>query len=145
MDLSSDRRGPRSEINITPLVDVVLVLLIIFMCLTPVVQLGHSVQVPPSRKEVAPPPTSQLILRLDRNGVIYLNSTEIPRLQLAERLGEALSGRSVPVVFVAADGELEYGRVADFLDLCRASGVSDIGIVFEDLAAPTPSEAQSAS
>lgn len=130
-------RSIRSEINITPLVDVVLVLLIIFMCLTPVIQLGHPVQVPPTQKgPAAPPPDSQLILRLDRNGKIHLNSLEIPRFQLAAKLGEVMATRSTKVVFLAADGELDYGQVADFLDLCRASGVSNIGIVFEDLKVP---------
>lgn len=130
-------RSIRSEINITPLVDVVLVLLIIFMCFTPVLQLGHPVQVPPTQKgPSAPPPDSQLILRLDRDGTIHLNSLEIPRLQLAAKLGEVLATRSSQVVFLAADGELDYGQVADFLDLCRAGGATNIGIVFEDLNGP---------
>ncbi len=136
MDAGTGPRGMRSEINITPLVDVVLVLLIIFMCLTPVIQLGHPVQVPPTQKGAAVPPEPQLILRLDRNGTIHLNSLEIPRLKLAAKLKEVLSTRATQVVFLAADGELPYGQVADFLDLCRASGASNIGIVFEDLKGP---------
>jgi biopolymer transport protein TolR len=119
MDAGNGPRGIRSEINITPLVDVVLVLLIIFMCFTPVIQLGHPVQVPPTKKGPAAPPEPQLILRLDRGGRIYLNSLEIPRLQLAAKLEEVLSTRSTQVVFLAADGELPYGQVADFLDGLR--------------------------
>lgn len=136
MDAGNGARGMRSEINITPLVDVVLVLLIIFMVLTPVIRLGHPVQVPPTQEGPAAPPEPQLILRLDRNGTIHLNSLEIPRFQLAAKLQEVLSTRSTQVVFLAADGELPYGQVADFLDLCRASGASNIGIVFEDLQGP---------
>jgi len=144
MDAGNGPRGMRSEINITPLVDVVLVLLIIFMCLTPVIQLGHPVQVPPTQKGPAAPPEPQLILRLDRNGTIHLNSLQIPRFQLAAKLQEVLSTRSTQVVFLAADGELPYGQVADFLDLCRASGASNIGIVFEDMSGPEASAGQPA-
>ena len=81
-----------------------------------------------------------MILRLDRNGEIHLNSLQIPRFQLAAKLKEILATRSTQVVFLAADGELPYGQVADFLDLCRASGASNIGIVFEDLKGPEEAE-----
>ena len=130
--------GIRSEINITPLVDVVLVLLIIFMILTPFVQMGHSVQVPPVSKVPSTAPEAQLILRLDRAGTIFLNSLEVPRARLAATLAEAMAGRASRVVFFAADGELEYGQVADFLDVCQASGAPNLGIVFEELKGAEP-------
>ncbi len=128
--------GIRSEINITPLVDVVLVLLIIFMVVTPLVQMGHSVQVPPTSKGPSPAPEAQLILRLDRSGTIFLNALEVPRAQLAAKLAEGMTGRASRVVFFAAHGELEYGEVADFLDFCHASGAPNLGIVFEELEGP---------
>ena len=126
--------GPRSDINITPLVDVVLVLLIIFMVITPIVQLGYDVQVPP-KLENAPVPTTddQVIVRMDREGNMYINKLQVTRSEFPARLQQAMTGRSKKIVFFAADGELEYDRVADFMDLVRDNGAENLGIVFEDM------------
>ncbi|HXU45434.1 MAG TPA: biopolymer transporter ExbD [Thermoanaerobaculia bacterium] len=130
--------GVRSDINITPLVDVVLVLLIIFMVVTPLLQMGYQVQVPPKMESAAPPPSSdQLIVRMDISGREYINKVEIPANEFPVRLKEALTGRSSKVIFFAADGDLEYGKVADFMDVCRDSGAENLGIVFDDLKGPS--------
>jgi biopolymer transport protein TolR len=127
--------GIRSEINVTPLVDVVLVLLIIFMVIIPVLQQGHPVVTPPKSKNptvvVAPP--DQIVVRMDRQGRMYINKEVLPPAQFATRLKTATTGREDKVVFFAADGELPYGQVADFLDLARDSGAKNLGIVFGDL------------
>jgi biopolymer transport protein ExbD len=127
--------GVRSEINITPLVDVVLVLLIIFMVAVPLLQMGYAVQVPPKVESAAPPPQmqDQVIVRMDAQGQTYINKSLIPRGQFGGRLREAMTGRQSKVVFFAADGELEYDKVADFMDECRDNGAENLGIVFEDL------------
>src|SRR5438270_10725432 len=99
----------KSEINVTPLVDVVLVLLIIFMVVIPILQMGYPVNTPPENKTQAyvPPSADQLIVRMDRDGRVYLNNETIPRAQFAQRL-KALN-RGKKIVFFAADGELPYG------------------------------------
>jgi biopolymer transport protein TolR len=126
--------GPKSDINITPLVDVVLVLLIIFMVVTPMTQLGYEVQVPPKLDApVAPPSNDQLIVRMDETGKTFINKVEVPLSQFPAELKKAMTGRSSKVIFFAADGELTYSKVADFMDLCRDSGAENLGIVFEDL------------
>jgi biopolymer transport protein TolR len=125
----------RSEINITPLVDVVLVLLIIFMVAVPLLQMGYPVQVPPKVETAAPPPPSndQIIVRMDASGNAFINKSMIPMNEFGGKLKEALTGRATKVVFFAADGELTFDKVVDFMDLCRDSGAENLGIVFDDL------------
>jgi biopolymer transport protein ExbD len=127
--------GPKSDINITPLVDVVLVLLIIFMVITPIVQMGYGVQVPPKVETSAPVPqdSNQVIVRLDSEGRPWINKQMLSMAEFPVKLREALTGRSSKVIFFAADGELTYDRVADFMDVCRDNGAQNLGIVFEDM------------
>jgi biopolymer transport protein ExbD len=135
--------GVRSDINITPLVDVVLVLLIIFMVAVPLLQMGYDVQVPPKVESAAPPPMNedQIIVRMDAQGQTFINKQQIPYSQFGGKLQEALTGRQSKVVFFAADGDLPYDKVADFMDLCRSSGAENLGIVFEDLKTAAPAAA----
>jgi biopolymer transport protein TolR len=127
--------GIRSEINITPLVDVVLVLLIIFMVAVPLLQMGYPVQVPPKVETAAPPPQSddQVIVRMDAQGNMFINKTMYPPNEFGPKLREAMTGRASKVVFFAADGDLLFDKVAHFMDLCRNNGADNLGIVFDDL------------
>src|SRR5437764_8071915 len=127
--------GVRSAINITPLVDVVLVLLIIFMVAVPLLQMGYPVQVPPKVETAAPPPQSddQVIVRMDGQGNRFINKTMYPENEFGGKLREAMTGRASKVVFFAADGDLLFDKVAHFMDLCRNNGADNLGIVFDDL------------
>jgi len=135
--------GVKSDINITPLVDVVLVMLIIFMVATPLTQMGYGVQVPPKVETNTPPPPSadQIIVRMDKDGRMFINKETIAPAEFPGRLKQALTNRSSKVVFFAADGDLPYGKVADFMDTCRQNGAQNLGIVFDDLR-PTAGLAQ---
>lgn len=135
MNVSGGATGPKGDINITPLVDVVLVLLIIFMVVTPLLQMGYEVQVPPKVESAAPPPdmSDQIVVRMDINGKKYINKQQISDAEFPGRLGEVLKGRQSKVVFFAADGELEYSKVAGFMDEVRDNGVQNLGIVFDDI------------
>jgi len=129
--------GIKSEINVTPLVDVVLVLLIIFMVIQPMLQVGYEVETPPEVKSSQPPPpnSEQIIIRMDAAGKTFINKEEVPRLRFGERLKTAMTGREKKLAFFAADGELSYEKVVDFMDLCRNNGAQNLGIVFDDLRA----------
>jgi biopolymer transport protein TolR len=124
----------RSEINITPLVDVVLVLLIIFMVTVPLLQMGYGAQVPPKVETAVPQPNQdQIIVRMDAQGQTFINKTPIPYANFGAALRQAMTGRSQKVVFFAADGELSFDKVVDFMDLVRNNGAENLGIVFDDL------------
>ena len=134
MDVGSSG-GIKSEINVTPLVDVVLVLLIIFMVIQPMLQMGYEVETPPEVKSATPPPqnSEQVIIRMDADSKTFINKLEVPRTQFAERLRTAMTGREKKLAFFAADGELSYEKVVEFMDLCRNNGAQNLGIVFDDL------------
>ena len=135
MNVGGSSGGVHADINITPLVDVVLVLLIILMVIQPMLQVGYEVETPPEVKSATPPPqnSEQIIIRMDAEGKTYINKLAIPRAQFAERLRTAMTGREKKLAFFAADGELTYEKVVEFMDLCRNNGAENLGIVFEDL------------
>src|SRR6266699_2428556 len=114
----------RSDINVTPLVDVVLVLLIIFMVITPVVQMGYLVRVPPKAPAGVPPSAlqDQIILRLMPNAQIYINKDQIPTEQFPQRVHEIMHGNTSKMVFFQGAPDNDYETTMRFLDMARASG-----------------------
>ena len=146
----------KSDINITPLVDVVLVLLIIFMVITPLLQMGYDVKVPPKATVDTPPPSmDQLIVSVTAQNRIYLNKEPLDKQALALRLSEILKNRRDKTVFLSADDGATYGEVASVMDTVRTAGANNIGIVLETVpiegvlatpaapaAAPAPAPAQ---
>jgi biopolymer transport protein TolR len=124
--------GYKSDINITPLVDIVLVLLIIFMVITPLLQMGYDVKVPPKAQLDQPlPPSDQLIVSITPSGRMYLNKEQLDAQGLALRLSEILKNRRDKTVFFSADDAVTYGDVARIMDLMRTAGAKNIGIVLE--------------
>ena len=123
----------KSDINITPLVDVVLVLLIIFMVITPLLQMGYDVKVPPKTNtpQNQPPPTDLMIVSLTPQNKIYLNKDEVNAQTLALRLTEILKNRANKTVFFSGDDGATYGEVIRVMDICRNAGAKSMGIVME--------------
>jgi biopolymer transport protein ExbD len=132
MDVGS-HSGPKSEINVTPLVDVVLVLLIIFMVIQPLMQRGYDVSVPPKAEMNTPPPQSsdQLIVSLTARKEIYLNKERVEAGNLAIRLQELLKNRGNKVVFFSAEDTANYGDAMKVMDIVRNNGAKNIGIVMD--------------
>jgi biopolymer transport protein ExbD len=127
-----------SDINVTPLVDVVLVLLIIFMVITPVVQMGYLVRVPPKAPANLPPSAvqDQIVLRLAAGDRVFINKEEMSTSQFPARIREVLRGNTSKMVFFSGGRDVDYDATMKFLDLARASGARNIGIIVEDPMAP---------
>jgi biopolymer transport protein ExbD len=123
----------RSDINVTPLVDVVLVLLIIFMVITPVVQMGYLVRVPPKAPANLPPSAvqDQIILRLMDQQRIFINKDEMTADQFPARLRDVLHGNQSKMVFFQGSPENDYDSTMKFLDMARNAGAKNIGIIVE--------------
>ena len=145
-----------SDINVTPMVDVMLVLLIIFMVVTPMLQKGVSVdlakvnnpeQMPDADKEDA------LIVAVMRDGKIYFGNDQIPPDQLTEKVKDKLAAKTDKRVYIRADARAKYGSVVEVVDNVRAAGVDDLGLLTDQRkttgappaaapAAPAPSGGQ---
>jgi biopolymer transport protein ExbD len=122
--------------NVTPLVDVVLVLLIIFMVVTPLLTKQVWMNVPPKPKEEIVPPAegpAPIVLTVDKDGHTKVNAEEIPREQLVERISRMLNARADKVVFFDADSALAYEKAVDVLDLLKGGGVETVAVLADEL------------
>ena len=132
MDLGGAKGGVKSDINVTPLVDVMLVLLIIMMLVAPLLQQGVPVKLPTAANTTDKPETQdQTVLAIGRNKELYLNAKPVTEQELATRINEILENKKEKVVLIKADEEVEYGAVMAAMDSLRQAGVEDIGLVTE--------------
>ncbi len=133
------KKRVRPQMNITPLVDVVLVLLIIFMVVTPLLTKQVWLNVPPKAEENSPPPPADavppLVLTVERDGVTKVNGEVIARAQLASRLVRMLNARADKVVFFDADSTMDYGVALEVMDLVRGGGVDTLAVLADGVAA----------
>jgi biopolymer transport protein TolR len=132
MDLGGAKGGVKSDINVTPLVDVMLVLLIIMMLVAPLLQQGVSVKLPTAENTVDKPETQgQTVVAVGRDRQVYLNAKPVQEGELATRIGEVLENQKEKIVLIKADEEVEYSAVMSTMDQLRQAGVEDIGLITE--------------
>jgi biopolymer transport protein TolR len=122
--------GIKSDINVTPLVDVMLVLLIIMMIVAPLLQQGVPVTLPQANNSSEKPETQdQTVVTIDRNKDVYLNAKPVPTGQLENRIKEILEDKSDKIVIIKADVEAPYSAVMDTMDELRKAGIEDMGLI----------------
>ncbi|MBK7823756.1 biopolymer transporter ExbD [Nannocystis sp.] len=139
MSTGGSKGGAQSEINVTPLVDICLVLLIIFMVMLPKNVPEISVRVPPESKQRQKPQQANenLVLGLTKDGAITLNRTPVDRANLGDTLETQLKFRDKKVIFVNFDDDANYGVAVEVLDLAKRSGAEVLGIM-KNKDKPTP-------
>ncbi len=122
--------GVKSEINVTPLVDVMLVLLIIMMIVAPLLQQGVAVTLPRATNSVEKPETQdQTVVTIAANKQVYVNAVEVQGANLQRRINEILETKTDKIVIIKADEDVEYKAVMDTMDELRAAGIEDMGLI----------------
>ena len=117
-----------SSINVTPLVDVMLVLLIIFMVTAPMMQSGIGVNLPQAETK-STPADEGLILTISSDRYIHIQGQVINQFLLEQKLKEYFYGQEKKVVFLRADSEIPYGFIIEIIDIVKKAGVDEVGLV----------------
>ena len=137
MDVGGAKGGVKSDINVTPLVDVMLVLLIIMMIVAPLLQKGVDVKLPTATNPVPKPETQdQTVVAVTADGRLHLNSREVAEGELAQKVTEVLETKKEKIVLIKADEDAQYGRVMAAMDALRKAQIEDMGLITERRAKP---------
>ncbi|MCJ7832822.1 MAG: protein TolR [Deltaproteobacteria bacterium] len=131
MDVGGGDRKLMSEINVTPLVDVMLVLLIIFMVAAPMMMQGMDVQLPQTQAKAIPSQEERLVITLNKKQEIFINEYRVSRGELQEKLKILYQNKKEGEVFLRADRSLPYGFVVQIMSDIKNSGIEKLGMVTE--------------
>ena len=126
---SGKSRVVMSEINVTPLVDVMLVLLVIFMVTAPMMQQGIEVELPETKSSGVDPGEEPFVLVIKKDRRIVLGSATVPMAQLQGKLKAIFDNRKEKQIYIQADKQVDYGTVAEAMAEVRSAGIFNIGLV----------------
>jgi len=124
-------RGTMSQINVTPLVDVMLVLLVIFMVTAPMMQQGVQVNLPKAEAKALTAQEESVVVSIERSGKVFINSAEIPAGDLRTKLSDIFASKSKKEVFLKADTDVPYGEVVKTMTEIKGAGIERLGMVTE--------------
>jgi biopolymer transport protein TolR len=137
MDVGGAKGGPKSDINVTPLVDVMLVLLIIMMLIAPMLQKGVPVTLPLADNTVDKPETqNQTVLAVDSKNKFYVDGIEVERSLMADRVKTKLEDKTERIVLIKGDQDASYSAIMAAMDDLRKVGIEDIGLITERKSKP---------
>lgn len=138
MSMAKRNEGAKvnSDINVTPMVDVMLVMLIIFMVITPMLSHGVSVTLAPTKNPIpmaAADKSDAVVVAVTKDGKTFLNTTQVAPADLPPKVKDLISSRIDKTVFVKSDARARYERVVEVVDNLRAAGVDNIGLLTEQV------------
>ena len=137
MDVGGGKGGVKSDINVTPLCDVMLVLLIIMMIVAPLLQQGVNVKLPVAANTVDKPEVQgQTVVAIAKDKSMYVNAKLVPESEMATKVNEILENQKEKIVLIKADEEVEYSAVMAAMDQLRQAGIEDIGLITDPKRAP---------
>jgi len=131
MKTSPDEPGAMSEINVTPFVDVMLVLLIIFMVTAPLLQYGVDVDLPDSSRQPLEIPKEQVILSIRKDKTLYLDRYPVALSDLEKKLKAVFAGKKEKQIFLQADKSVPYGFVVQAMAAIKEAGIDNMGLITE--------------
>jgi biopolymer transport protein ExbD len=130
MDVGGTQGGPKSDINVTPLVDVMLVLLIIMMLVAPMLQKGVDVKLPEAGNTVDKPENQeQTVVAVDSANRFWVNGVQVAKHEFADRVKATLEDRSDRVVLIKGDQDASYGAIMEAMDYLHEAQIEDIGLI----------------
>jgi biopolymer transport protein TolR len=132
MDVGGAKGGVKSDINVTPLVDVMLVLLIIVMLIAPLLQQGVILTLPMATNTTDKPDTAdQTVVFIDGQGKFYVNMVEVNKADLSTRLQNVFENTSERTVYLKGDQDAQYSAIMEMMDALRKAGIDTVGLITE--------------
>jgi TolR protein len=135
-DSGDERYTPLAEINVTPMVDVMLVLLVIFMVAAPLLTVGVPINLPKSSAAQTTAPQEPIIVSINAAGDTYVGDNQVEAADLQAQLASLAAADPTRIVYVRGDRTIEYGRLMDLLTLVNAAGFAKVSLLAEAVAKP---------